>query len=84
MNTSDRIGPPGHRCTNHNHRLVCIGHRRSGRGRRGRPISFGCRCGSGRRLDGSHHHGAAHLVIVVARYPDFGRIAACLDGSMYS
>ena len=82
VNTVDRTGHPGRHRTGHNRRLLYIGDRGIGHG--GRPISFGCRCGSGRRLDGSHHHGAAHLVIVVARYPDSGRIAARPNVSMYS
>ena len=82
MNTFDRIIHPGHRRTDHNHRLVCIGHRTSGCS--GHLIFFGCRCGNGRRPYGSHRHGAADRVIVVDHYPDFGRICACPYGSMYS
>ena len=82
VNTSDRIGHPGHRRTDHNRRLLGIGHR--GKGHDSRLISFGFRCGSGRRLGGSHRHGADDPVIVVARYPDFGRIVARPNVSMYS
>ena len=62
--------------------VLGIGHH--GNGHDSRPISFGVRCGSTRRLGGSHRHGADDLVIVVDRYPDFGRIAARPDVSMYS
>ena len=76
MNTSDRIGHPGRPRTDHNRHLLGIGHRGNGHG--GRPISFGCRCGSSRR------HGVADLVIVDAHYHYFGRIVARPDGIMYS
>ena len=82
VNTSDRIGHPDRRRTDHNRHFPGIGHRHNSRG--GRLIFFGYRCGNGRRLDSSHHHGADDLVIVVARYPDSGRIAVRPDESMYS
>ena len=82
VNTADRTGHPGRRRTGHNRRLLYIGHR--GIGHSSRSISFGCRYGSGRHPGGSHHHGATDPVIVVARSPEFGRIAARIDGSMYS
>ena len=82
VNTSDRIGHPDRHHTDHNRRLPGIGHRGNGHG--SRLISFGCRYGSGRHPGGSHHHGATDPVIVVARSPEFGRIAARIDGSMYS
>ena len=82
VNTSDRIGHPDHRCTDHNRRFPGIGHRGNGHG--GRPIFFGCRCGNGRRPYDSHRHSADNPVLAVARYPDSGRIAARLDETMYS
>ena len=74
MNTSGRIGHEGPLRTDHNNRLLCIGHR--GNDHDGRPISFGCCYGSYRRHDGSHQDGVDDPVIMVARYPDFGKIAA--------
>ena len=62
MNSAERIGHLGH-----NRPLLCIGHHDIGHG--GRLISFGCRCGSGLCLGGSHRHGADDSVIVVARIP---------------
>ena len=82
MSTSDHISHPGRRRTDHIHHLVCIGHR--GNGCSGRLITFGCHCGNGRCPDGSHPHSAHNPVIMVARYPDFGRIAARPDVNMYS
>ena len=82
VNTSDCISHLGHRRTDHNRHLLGIGHRGNDHG--GCPISFGCRCGSSRLLGGSHRHGVDDPVIVVARYPDFGRIVARRDVSMYS
>ena len=75
MNTVDGTGHPGRCRTGHNRRMLCIGH--CGNGHDGRPISFGC------RHDGSRRHGVDDPVIVVARYPDFGRIAAHPDVNMY-
>ena len=46
-------------------------------------ISFGCRYGSSGRLSGSHRHGTDDPVIVVARYPNLGRISARPNVSMY-
>ena len=82
VNSIDRIGHPNCRRTDHNRHLPGTGHR--GNGHDGRPISFGCRFGNGRRLDGNRRHGVAYLVIMVARYPDSGRIATRPDESMYS
>ena len=74
VTSADRTGHPGRR-TGHNRRLFCIGHR--GNDHDDRPISFGCHYGSGRR------RGADDPVIVVARYPNFGRIDARPVVSMY-
>ena len=82
MNTSDRNGHLDRRRSDHNHRFPGIGHHGNGPG--SRPISFCCRCSSGRHPGGSHRHGATDPVNVVAHYPEFSRIAARLDGSMYS
>ena len=67
--------------TCHNRHLLYIGHRGIGHG--GRPISFGCRGGSGLRRDSNRRHDADDPVIVVARYPDYGRIDAHPAVSMY-
>ena len=80
VSTSSRIGHPSCRCTDRNRRFVCNGHRRNDN----RLISFGCRCGNGRRPYDSHRHSADNPVLAVARYPDSGRIAARLDETMYS
>ena len=77
MNSAERIGHLGH-----NRPLLCIGHHDIGHG--GRLISFGCRCGSGDRLGGSHRHNVDYPVSMVARYLDSGRIAARPNVSMYS
>ena len=81
VNTVDHICDPGHHRTAHNHRLLCIVHVGIGHG--SHPISFGFRCGSGRRLGGSHRHDADDPMIVVTRYPDSGRIDARPDVRIY-
>ena len=75
VNTADRTGHPGRRRTSHTCCLLYIGHRGIGHG--GRPISCGCRGGSGRR------RGADDPGIVVARYPDVGMTDVRPAVSMY-
>ena len=52
--------------------LLDSGHRDIGHGRS--PISFGCRCGSGRHRGGNRLHDVDHPMTVGARYPYYGRI----------
>ena len=63
VNTVDRTGHPGRHRTGHNRHLLYIGHRSICHG--GRPISFGCRCGSGRRRGGNHRHDTLVIPITV-------------------
>ena len=81
VNTSDCISHLGHRRTDHNRHLLGIGHRGNDHG--GCPISFGCRCSSGRRRGGNRRHGVVDPVIVVACYPVDGRIDTRPAVSMY-
>ena len=81
VNIADRTGHSGCRHTGHNRRLLYIGHRGIGHG--GRLISFGCRCGIGRRHGGSHRHRADDPVNVGARYPEYGMIDARPVVSLY-
>ena len=68
MNSSDHIGRPDRRHTDHNR---CFSHRDSDHG--GRPIFVGNR-----------HPDATYFAIVVARYLGPGRIVARPNESMYS
>ena len=80
MNSSDHIGHPNRRHTDHSRRFP--GHRDSDPD--GRPIFVGFRFGNDRRLDGNRRPGAAYLAIGAARYSGPGRIVARPDENMYS
>ena len=76
VNTAVCTGHPVRRHTGRNHRLLDSVHRDIGHDRC--PLTFGCRCGSGRHRGGNRHHGVDDPVTVGAHYPYYGRFDARL------